>query len=101
MGWLCSLQAEAEMRMLFVACDFALETTQAERITMEEVAKPVASAGVSTLDSHSASLTTSLRALSNRADSLVKYLEALQRGEVRTGHLKACCSLFHWAFFKN
>lgn len=46
------------MRLIFVAVNFALATTQAERITMEEVAKAKASAGVSTTDLHMASVHT-------------------------------------------
>jgi hypothetical protein len=44
---------------------------------MEEVAKAAPTAGVSTLDLHHASLAQSLRALGNRSDALVAYLESV------------------------
>jgi hypothetical protein len=62
-------KVEDEMRMIFVAVNFSLETTQAERVTMEEVAKAKASAGVSAADVHMNS---------------VRYLKGLRR--VRNWH---------------
>ena len=122
-------QVDDEMRMIFVAANFSLETTQAERVTMEEVAKAKASAGDSATDAHMTSVSgprehsrgasgqgttiakrdsrreprkvyfdstnyiccccccccqvsTSLRALSNRAATLEKYLVATTKGDI-------------------
>jgi hypothetical protein len=52
---------EEAARMIFVASEFQLETSQAERVTMEEVAKAAPTQGGSTLDLHVASLDSSLR----------------------------------------
>mmetsp|Transcript_26643 Transcript_26643/g.31434 ORF Transcript_26643/g.31434 Transcript_26643/m.31434 type:complete len:293 (+) Transcript_26643:40-918(+) len=73
---------DEEMKMIFVDCPFQLETTQAERVTMEEVAKATPTDGVSTLDLHVNSLNDSLQSLSNRTKVLLKYLEATERGDI-------------------
>mmetsp|Transcript_35672 Transcript_35672/g.65267 ORF Transcript_35672/g.65267 Transcript_35672/m.65267 type:complete len:301 (+) Transcript_35672:24-926(+) len=69
---------EEVARMIFVACEFELETSQAERVTMEEVAKAGPTEGVSTLDLHVTSLESSLRSLAMRADQLIVYLKAVE-----------------------
>lgn len=74
---------EEEMQTIFVPCDFHLETTQAEMVTMEEVAKGINLNGSSTLDPHLASLRVSLGALNNRANSLLAFLEATKKSHVR------------------
>jgi COP9 signalosome complex subunit 6 len=71
-----------EMKMIFVDCPFQLETTQAERVTMEEVAKATPTDGVSTLDLHVNGLNGSLRSLSNRTETILKYLQATEQGDI-------------------
>lgn len=84
---------EAEMHMindsptmLFVTCEFQLQTAQAERITMERVAKAKANDGVASLDLHMNELGTSLRTLSSRADALVAFLTATKNGTIPTDY---------------
>lgn len=77
---------EEEMQTIFVPCDFHLETTQAEMVTMEEVAKGINLNGSSTLDPHLASLRVSLGALNNRANSLLAFLEATKKSHIPMNH---------------
>jgi COP9 signalosome complex subunit 6 len=75
-----------EMKMIFVECPFQLETTQAERVTMEEVAKATPTDGVSSLDLHVNSVSSSIQSLSNRTNTLLKFLELTEKGEIPMDH---------------
>lgn len=90
-------QVNDEMKMTFVPCSFQLDTTQAERITMEAVSKASTTAGVSTMDIHVQELSSSLRSLASRVQILVSYLRALAQDKVQADHklLREIASVCH------
>ena len=80
------LEAEVQVvddmpTMLFVTLPFQLETLQAERISMEHVAKTPTSDGEQRVDTHIEAIDTSLRTLGARVTVMVDYLRAVQRGQ--------------------
>ncbi|KAK7239607.1 alpha,alpha-trehalase [Aureococcus anophagefferens] len=80
------LEAEVQVvddvpTMLFATLPFTLETLQAERISMEIVAKTAPTDGESALDTHVEAVDTSLRTLGSRVAVLVDYLRAVAGGK--------------------
>jgi len=72
--------------IVFVTSEFQLQTMQAERITMERIAKATPTDGVASLDLHINSLGASLRTLNLRFDALLAFLKATKAGEVPTDY---------------
>ena len=94
------LESETQMvdnspTMLFVTIPFQLETLQAERISMEHVAKAGPDEGESSLDSHVEAVDTSVRTLGDRVTVMVDYLRSVQSGtaEVDYGLLRQIANL--------
>ncbi|KAJ1446309.1 maintenance of mitochondrial structure and function-domain-containing protein [Pelagophyceae sp. CCMP2097] len=67
--------------LLFVPLQFTLETCQAERIAMEQVARTAPQTGDASLDAHVAGVDSSLQTLSERVRTIGTYLEAMAAGE--------------------
>lgn len=72
--------------IVFVTSEFQLQTMQAERITMERIAKATPTDGVAALDLHMNELTSSLRTLGLRFDALLAFLNATKTGQVPTDY---------------
>ena len=64
----------------FTQVPFQLNTTQSERISLDQVTKQGPSDGVSLLEVQNQSLVTSLKILSKKVDTLVKGLQEMEGG---------------------
>lgn len=64
---------------IFASITFQLETTQVERIAVDQITKAVPTDGVSTLEVQNMTMITSLRTLEEKIGVLVEALQAIQQ----------------------
>ena len=75
-----------DLKTVFATVPFQLETTQTERVAMEAVAQTGCTDRELMLDTHVASLDTSLKTLAARVRALRDYLAAVRAGTVAADH---------------
>ncbi|CAM9718679.1 unnamed protein product, partial [Hapterophycus canaliculatus] len=77
---------DGRSKSIFVQLAFQLETTQAEQISVEHVAKATPTDGTSAIDLHAGAVSTSLRTLLARIEILRRFLEETKNGKITIDH---------------